>query len=102
MLSHIVYFTLNDSSDTACQKLVADCHRYLKPHEGIAFYAAGTLAKEYQRPVNDQAFHVALNVIFVTKEAHDAYQTSDAHLQFIAENKENWSQVRVFDAHVEG
>lgn len=102
MLSHMVYFTLKDSSAAACQKLVQDCHRWLKPHTGISFYAAGMLAPEFTRPVNDQAFHVALHVVFDSKASHDVYQTSEDHLKFIAANKETWAQVRVFDAYVEG
>ena len=34
------------------------------------------------------------------RAAHDAYQTAPAHLQFIAENKENWRTVRVFDSNL--
>ncbi len=102
MLSHMVYFTLNDASPAACQKLVEDCHKFLKPHSGIVFYAAGTLASEFQRPVNDREFHVALHVVFDTKESHDVYQVSESHQQFISSNKDNWAKVRVFDAYVEG
>ena len=33
---------------------------------------------------------------------HDRYQDDAAHLQFIAENRDNWKNVRVFDSVVEG
>ncbi|MEZ6129970.1 MAG: Dabb family protein [Planctomycetaceae bacterium] len=101
MLSHSVYFTLKDSSDAACQTLVDACHKYLKGHDGIDFFAAGRLAGEFQRPVNDLAFHVALVVVFDTKESHDVYQVSENHLAFIEAGKPNWEQVRVFDAYVQ-
>ena len=101
MLSHTVYFTLKDSSDSACQKLVDACHSFLKGHSGIAFFAAGRLASEFNRPVNDLAYHVALQVVFDDRESHDVYQVSENHLAFIAEGKENWEQVRVFDAWVD-
>jgi len=100
MLSHMVYFTLNDHSETACDRLVAACHKYLKPHEGIEFFAAGTLEPELDRPVNDLDFHVALHVVFDNRASHDAYQVSEKHLAFIDENKDNWAKVRVFDANV--
>ena len=102
MLSHMVYFTLKDSSDSACQKLVDACLQYLKPHSGIEFFAAGRLAPEFDRPVNDREFHVALHVVFDSKASHDVYQTSDNHLKFIELGKENWDKVRVFDAYVHG
>lgn len=100
MLAHNVFFTLNDASETAQKQLVDACHKYLKDHPGVVFFAAGTLVAELDRPVNDRDFHVALHVIFSDRAAHDAYQTAGDHLQFIEENKANWKQVRVFDSHV--
>lgn len=101
MLAHNVFFTLNDDSEDAVQTLVAACRNYLKDHPGVVFFAAGRLAAELQRPVNDQDFHVALHVVFDGREAHDQYQQDRAHLTFIEEQKHNWKQVRVFDSHVE-
>ncbi|MCG6156784.1 Dabb family protein [Rubinisphaera margarita] len=100
MLAHIVYFTLHDNSEAARTKLVDACHKYLKDHPGVEFFAAGTLGDEFSRPVNDKTYDVSLHVYFTDKAAHDAYQTIDDHLTFIAENKENWKQVRVFDSWV--
>lgn len=100
MLGHMVYFTLKDRSPAAVQKLVADCHKYLTDHPGTAFFAAGTLVPDLTRPVNQTDFDVALQVVFESRAAHDAYQVAPRHLQFIEENKPNWAQVRVFDADV--
>jgi hypothetical protein len=102
MLAHNVYFTLEDDSTEAIDRLVRACHQYLKNHPGVEFFAAGTLVKELDRPVNDRGFHVALHVVFTDKAAHDAYQTAEDHLTFIAQHKESWQQVRVFDSYVEG
>jgi hypothetical protein len=102
MLSHNVFFTLKDASEERCQKLVDACHHFLAPHDGIVFYAAGTLTADLTREVNDTAFHVTLNVVFIDRAAHDAYQVSPKHLEFIASNKDDWSQVRVFDSDVAG
>jgi len=102
MLAHNVFFTLADNSQQARQKLVADCKKYLAGHPGTVFFAAGTLAAELNRPVNDQDFDVALHVVFEDKAAHDRYQEAPRHHQFIKENQENWKGVRVFDACVEG
>ncbi len=100
MLCHNVYFSLNDNSDAARQKLVAACHKYLTGHPGVVFYAAGTLAPAYSRPVNDRDFDVALHVVFESEAAHDEYQNAARHQQFIAESRDNWKQVRVFDSTV--
>ena len=100
MLGHMVYFTLRDRSPAAVQKLLADCRQYLTDHPGTVFFAAGTLVPDLRRPVNQTDFDVALQVVFESRAAHDAYQAAPRHLQFIEENKANWAQVRVFDADV--
>jgi Stress responsive A/B Barrel Domain len=101
MLAHNVYFTLKDNSDTARNKLIAACRKYLIGHGGVVFFACGTLAADLQRPVNDRAFDVGLHIIFQTREDHDLYQQAAAHLRFIEENRDNWKQVRVFDSLVD-
>ena len=101
MLSHDVYFTLKNQSPYAQQQLLLACHKYLSGHPGVVFYAAGTLNQQLRREVNDFDFDVSVQVVFVDKAAHDAYQSHPQHLQFIAENKPNWAKVRVFDADVE-
>lgn len=102
MLAHNVYFSLNDNSAAAIEKLVAACKKYLPGHPGTVFFAVGTLAAGLDRPVNDRDFDVALQVVFNSMASHDEYQKADQHLAFIAENKANWKKVRVFDAVVEG
>jgi hypothetical protein len=97
-LVHNVYFTLNDNSPAAKQKLVDACHKYLTDHPGTVYFSAGTLAEEYNRPVNDRGYDVALHVVFDGRGSHDAYQVAPRHLEFIAENKANWKTVRVFDS----
>src|SRR5436190_1131149 len=100
MLSHMVYFTLKDRSPAAVQTMVDACHKYLTGHPGIVFFAAGAVAPEFNRPVNQTDFDIALNVVFDSRESHDAYQQAPRHQQFIDENKPNWERVRVFDAYV--
>ncbi|HET6326027.1 MAG TPA: Dabb family protein [Planctomycetaceae bacterium] len=99
LIAHMVYFTLKDPSPAAQQKLVDDCHRYLKVAPGIVYFAAGMRVADLTRPVNVTDFHVGLHVVFESRKAHDDYQVDERHLRFIAENKESWSQVRVFDCN---
>jgi hypothetical protein len=100
VLAHNVFFSLRDNSSTAVAALLADCHRYLVDHPGVVFYGAGT-ASDIDRPVSDRAYDVALCVVFADRAAHDVYQASPPHQEFIARNKANWQQVRVFDAMVD-
>ena len=99
LLAHMVYFSLKDNAPAQVESLLAACRKYLTDHTGTTFFAVGTPA-DLARPVNDRDFDVALQVVFASRAAHDAYQTDPRHLQFIDENKANWSKVRVFDANV--
>ena len=100
-VAHSVYFSLNDNSDAAKEKLVASCQKYLTGHPDTVSFAVGLLVPDLTRPVNDLDFDVALHVVFANRAAHDAYQTAERHLAFIAENKATWKKVRVFDAYLE-
>lgn len=101
MLSHDVFFTLKDRSPAAAKSLIEACKKYLTAHPGTVFFSCGTLEPELARPVNDRDFDVALHIVFKDRAAHDKYQSAPRHDQFIAEQKENWAKVRVFDSVVE-
>lgn len=96
--AHMVFFTLKEPSDANRDKLVAACHKHLSGHEGVSHFSVGVLADGLDREVNDRAFHVALHLVFETREAHDTYQTAPRHLAFIREASSLWSGVRVFDS----
>jgi len=100
MLAHNVYFALKDNSAETRKTLVDACKKYLRNHAGEVFFAAGTRAEDLNREVNDHDFDVALHIVFKDKAAHDKYQDDKRHKQFIAENKDNWKKVRVFDSVV--
>ena len=101
MLSHDVYFQLKDNSADAKNKLVSACKKYLTGHEGEVFFGAGVLAEDLKRDVNDVNFDVALHIVFKDMAGHDKYQVHERHEKFIAENKDNWKKVRVFDSYIE-
>jgi hypothetical protein len=97
---HSVYFALKDNSPAQRDKLIAACKKYLTKHPGTVYFAAGGLAEELKRPVNDRDFDVNLLVVFESQKFHDQYQDAERHKQFIEENKDNWKKVRVFDSAV--
>jgi quinol monooxygenase YgiN len=98
-LAHAVYFTLNDRTAEAKQQLVKGCKELLSGHPGTVYFAAGVLAEEFDRDVNDRDFDVALLIVFRDKAAHDVYQTSPRHEKFIEQYKDLWQTVRVFDSY---
>ena len=97
-LSHMVYFTLHDDSAPKILELVNACKTYLDDHPGVVYFSVGTLNQELTRPVNDRGYHVTLNVVFDRRDSHDLYQVAPRHLEFIAAQKPNWKQVRIFDS----
>ncbi len=99
-LAHMVYFQLKERTVKGQDKLIAACQQYLSGHEGTVYFSVGALAKDLDREVNDRGFDVALNLVFRNKAAHDAYLTHPRHLKFIAENRKDWSGVRVFDSYL--
>ena len=99
-LAHMVYFTLKDRSPQAIGRLVDACHKYLSGHPGQVYFSVGTRVADLTRPVNDQEFDVALNVVFQSRQAHDDYQEAPRHLEFVAESKPNWEKVRVCDSYL--
>ena len=100
LLAHNVYFSLKEPTEANRVAMVDACRTYLKGHPGVVFFAAGTLELDLDRPVNDRDFDVALHVVFRSRADHDVYQDAPRHLQFIAENRDGWAKVRVFDSLV--
>jgi hypothetical protein len=100
VIGHNVYFTLKDDSAEACAKLLAGCQSYLTNHPGELSFACGALAEGFERPVNDRDWDVSLHIVFADKGAHDAYQDSTRHHQFVAEFQPNWVRARVFDTEL--
>jgi hypothetical protein len=100
LLGHMVYFTLKDNSPAAVERMLTACRTYLTGHEGTVFFAAGTVVPDLTREVNQRDYHVALQMVFENREAHDRYQVHERHQRFIAENRDNWTRVRVFDANI--
>ncbi|GAG46249.1 unnamed protein product [marine sediment metagenome] len=97
-LVHSVYFTLKDKSDEARDQFIGLCDKYLSDHPGVEYYFAGRRTADLDRAVNDGRFDVALLVVFKDRSAHDTYQTSDLHREFIEKTSPGWEEVRVFDA----
>lgn len=97
---HSVYFKLKDSTPASVAALVADCRDKLDGHAGVQYFQVGVRGEDFDRPVNDHDFDVALLVVFDDRQTHDAYQACEPHQQFIAANKDTWASVRVFDSLV--
>ena len=99
-VAHMVYFTLIDDSQAAKDDLVEGCYQYLTNHRGVIYFGAGARAEELDQDINDRDFHVGLHMVFRSQEHIDPYLNNSRHLKFVDLFKDNWQQVRVFDAFV--
>ncbi len=82
MFSHVVIFWTDPEQPDAVQELLAGADKYLKPIPGALHFHAGKMAAS-QRPVVDQTYQAALNIVFPDKKTQDDYQAHPLHLEFV-------------------
>ena len=82
MFSHVVIFWTDPANPKAADELIAGAERYLKPIPGVLSFHIGKMVPS-QRPVVDQSYQVALNLIFPSKQAQDDYQIHPLHVEFV-------------------
>ena len=82
MFSHIVIFWTDPANPKAAEELLAGANQYLKDIPGVLHYHAGRMASSH-RPVVDQSYQVALNLVFPDKKTQDAYQVHPRHIEFV-------------------
>ena len=97
MFSHIVIFWTDPKQPNAAVELIAGANEYLRPIPGALHFHAGKMAHS-PRPVVNQTYQVALNIIFPDKQAQDAYQVHPRHVEFVEKVfKRLCREVVVFD-----
>ena len=82
MFSHVVIFWTDPANPKAPDELIQGAHQFLKPIPGVLQFHIGKMAHSH-RPVVDQSYQVALNLIFPDKKTQDDYQTHPLHVQFV-------------------
>ena len=80
--SHVVIFWTDPAKPTAADDLLAGCLKYLQPIPGVLYFHAGKMVGSH-RPVVDQSYQVALNLVFPDKKTQDEYQVHPLHLEFV-------------------
>jgi len=97
MFSHVVIFWTDPAKPDATATLLAGIDKYLKPIPGIIQMHAGKMIGSH-RPVVDQSYQVALNLIFPDKKTQDDYQVHPLHVEFVTEvMKKTCLKVTVYD-----
>lgn len=82
MFSHVVIFWTKPEHANAADELIAGAEKYLRPIPGVRSFHIGRMVPSH-RPVVDQSYQVALNLIFDTKQQQDDYQVHPLHLDFV-------------------
>ncbi len=82
MFSHVVIFWTDPTNANGAEDLLAGMEKYLKPIPGVVHYHAGRMEPSH-RPVVDQSYQVALNLVFKDKQAQDDYQVHPLHIDFV-------------------
>lgn len=97
MFSHVVIFWTKPEKPQATDELIAGANKYLQPIPGVIQFHIGRMATS-DRPVVDQSYQVALNLIFPDKQTQDDYQVHPLHLEFVEKVfKPNCARVVVYD-----
>ena len=97
MFSHIVIFWTNPGQPHAVEDLVAGANKYLRDIPGVLQFHVGRMSPS-PRPVVDQSYQVALNLILTSKAAEQAYQVHPQHLEFVEKVfKKTCHKVLIYD-----
>src|SRR5687767_9756729 len=97
MFSHVVIFWTDPNNPSAADELIAGANQFLKPIPGLLHFHVGKMAPSH-RPVVDQTYQVALNLIFPDKQTQDDYQVHPLHQEFVTEvMKKTCVKVTVYD-----
>lgn len=82
MFSHVVIFWTDPAQPNAADELLAGMEEYLRAIPGSLHFHIGRMVPSH-RPVVDQSYQVALNLVFPDKAAQDAYQVHPRHVEFV-------------------
>ena len=97
MFSHVVIFWTKPEVPGATEAVLAGAKKHLATIPGIRSFHVGQMVPSH-RPVVDQSYQVALNIVFNDKAAQDVYQSHPQHQAFIEQVfKPNCARCVVFD-----
>jgi hypothetical protein len=97
MYSHVVIFWTDPNKPNAADEVIAGAYKYLKAAPGILHFHAGKMMPSH-RPVVDQSYQVALNIVFDSKKSQDDYQSHPLHQEFVEQAfKPNCVRCVVYD-----
>lgn len=98
MINHNVFIWLNvENSNPQDTALFEEKVAVLLSNSNIITASWGKSADTPQRDVTDKSFHYGLNIQFATIEAHNAFQVSSEHDEFVKSCGPMFSGVKIYD-----
>ena len=94
---HNVYFWLTDEAKASKRDEFETALKELIKIAEIGDAHVGTPGKTEARPVTDHSFDYNLTLTFANQADHDAYQVHPDHDTFVAQCKDFWAKVVVYD-----
>jgi hypothetical protein len=82
MFSHVVIFWTDPQKPNSAADLLAGAEKFLQPIPGVLHFHIGRMVPSH-RPVVEQSYQVALNLVFRDKKAQDDYQVHPQHVEFV-------------------
>ena len=92
---HMVFFWLKDSTDV--DAFIESTQAFVSKVEVVKAFHFGKPAGT-PREVVDNSYSVSLVVTFDSREDQDVYQKHPAHVQYVEDNKDKWTAVKIFDS----
>jgi len=97
MFSHVVVIWTKADKPDAKDEIITGAEKYLRHIPGTIHFHIGEPVPS-DRPVVDQSYQIALNVVFADKKAQDDYQVHPMHVEFVEKVfKPNLERVVVYD-----
>lgn len=101
-MQHHVYFHLKEDHRNESDRAIFERRLSELFHiRWVTGGAWGVPAKVEPRPVCDQSWDYALVMEFANLEGHDAYQSDEAHLEFVDTFRDWWEKVVVHDLEID-
>jgi len=95
-LAHNVYIKLAAPNNVAIHELSRDC-RALAKIPGVLHLTAGPRATDIERDYNDEAFDVAVHLVFANNTLFERYLVNPLHKKLLAKWAAKITTIRVFD-----
>jgi hypothetical protein len=82
MFSHIVVFWTDPAHPGAADELIAGANHLLKNLPGVTQFHIGRMSPG-SRPVVEQSYQVAMNMVFPNQQTMAAYQIHPQHVEYV-------------------